>query len=245
MLEQWRQKQAEKKVVKELLKNPIVQAGRDAINAYLTDYPELRKQHSKEFIDNVGRQLMARGVQVAGAANPVAANREQLVGMTFAAAQFQVLVLEPPPVPDPTGLRGRLGISGELRAHLVTLVPHILEIEDLMHGLPAEKSFANVADMCLIRYRQCHFAMTIHHALRYPLDDYNPNGALDWFRPLYLTQCAAAEWQYRNKLGLPNNDPQAWLEYSTLANFVESDAKWPDLAWEKHYGKPLPRLPSA
>ncbi len=87
--------------------------------------------------------------------------------------------------------------------------------------------------------------MTVHSLLRFPLDDYNSNDDLDWFRPLYLCQCAVAEWQHRNKLGLPNSEPATMLEYSTLANFVTNGAKWPDLAWEKHYGKPLPRVPVA
>jgi hypothetical protein len=42
------------------------------------------------------------------------ANREMLVSTVVEMAHFQVLVMEPPPIEDPTGLRGQLGITGVL-----------------------------------------------------------------------------------------------------------------------------------
>lgn len=243
MFKKLQMKLAERRAHAELSKNPIVEMGRKAIGTYWLDKPHLKQQHSKEYLDNVAGQLMERVVQIATAQDPVAANRKELVGMTSAAADYDVLILDPPPTEDETGIRGILGISGELRAHLEELVTINKYLADEFHGIPKYGSPDQYYDVCVIRYRQCYAAMHVHHELRFELDDYNPNAALDWFPPLFLVQCAISENHYRGELGLPTVlEPMEALEYSTLINYVTNGEKWPDLAWERHYGKKLPRI---
>jgi len=243
MLDKWLEARAAKRAAGNLLKSPIAVAGRDAIHSHWTNAP-FKGEHSSEFMANIAAQLMARVVEVAAASDPVAANREHLLAMVIEAARYEVLVIAPPPAPDPVGIRGLLGITGELRARLPLIVEHDTNLQEQIHGLPNARTADALYNVCLVRYRQCHAGMHVHHMMRFPLRDYNTNPGMDWFRPFYLSQCAVSEHQYRIASGLHSElDPFVAFELSTLMNSVLDGSKWPDLAWEQHYNKKLPRLP--
>jgi hypothetical protein len=244
MFESLTNRWSQKKAIRELLKNPLVTTGRDSIAKFWSDLPAVKQQYSKEFIENVARQMMDRVVTVATAHDPLMANRQELGGMTVAAANFQVLVLDPAPADDPTGLRGLLGITGELRRYLPDVAKSDDELQEILHGLPGEPTADDIYSICLTRYRQLHALAHVHHTLRMPLDDFNPNMEKDWFRPFFLCACGASEQHYRLQVGLPATlDPMEALKCSTFMNIVVRGDKYPDLEWERSYGQPVPRIP--
>jgi hypothetical protein len=136
VFESLKSKWSQKRAIAELSKSPLVTTGRDTIARVWSDVPLVKQQHSKEFIENIARQMMERVIAVATAQNPLMANRQELGAMTVAAANFQVLVLvlDPAPADDPTGLRGLLGITGELRQHLPAIAKTDHELQELLHA---------------------------------------------------------------------------------------------------------------
>ena len=78
--------------------------------------------------------MMAEVVKVALSPNPVMANREQLSNWLYEMAQFQVLTLDPPPAEDRSGLRGHLGVTGELKPRLFELYNVSKELKEFFHS---------------------------------------------------------------------------------------------------------------
>jgi hypothetical protein len=231
------------KVKGQLLKDPLIVQARESIARNWSDSPIITSRYSEEFRNNQASQFMERAIQVATSSNRVAANRAELSGMAIATANYQVLILEPEPAPDVTGVRGRLGITGELRPHYRALIELDSTLAEMAHSFPSAMSDEDIYAAIVLQYHRLHALMTMHHQLRWPLDDYNKSPDKDWFKPMYLCFCACAENHYRSILGLPLQiEPIEALQFHTILDFVNSDERWPDLAWERHYETRIPRL---
>jgi hypothetical protein len=155
-----------------------------------------------------------------------------------------VLLLLPPPDVDETGLRGHLGISGELIPHLLALVNESKDLAELRHTLPGEGDASQVYTALVRRYLQSHAMMSLCNALRMCLGDHNPVTERDWVRPATAMLCAAAEVAYRTAIGLHGDiTVEQGLRYADIASLIQAGERFPDLAWERKWGEPVPRLP--
>src|ERR1700728_2722695 len=109
LFDKWHQSRAkveEQRQIKEVLGRPLVTVGRLAVAQYWESNQELIKDFSKELIDSEATSMIKQVIEVGTSANPLMANREKLMGTICEYARYQVLVIEPPPQEDDTGLRG-------------------------------------------------------------------------------------------------------------------------------------------
>ena len=90
-----------------LRRDPVVQAGREAIRLSWIAAPETTSGFSKDFITRIRNQMLQVVTEIAAAPDPRMANRERLVNVVLELAPFELLMLDPPPLPDVTGLRLR------------------------------------------------------------------------------------------------------------------------------------------
>jgi hypothetical protein len=123
-------------------------------------------------------------IKVAVSPDPRMANRKKLADSVVEMAQFQVLVIDPPPAEDQTGLRGQVGITGELKGRLLDLYRIDGGLQKVFDGFPElPKEWDDVWNPILLRYR-LSFAWThIFHMLRFECDDGSRGSGEDRFRP--------------------------------------------------------------
>lgn len=218
---------------------PIVQDGRLAIDSCWTNHRDLVKDFSLPFVHEQATKMMDSVIAIAVSPDPRMANRQRLTECVLELAQFQVLVMEPPPVPDPTGLRDQPGITGELRAHLVELAHKDRGLKEFMHSFEAAETWDDVWNPVLMRYRLLHAWTHVYNNLRSALNDVNPTKEKDWFRPFLAAMCAWQEHDFRKTLGMPPALPTKGkldadlhsMMMSSFMNRVLSGVRFPDLEW--------------
>ena len=221
----------------ELTANPLIRFGVEAIRTYWTEQPDIKRHRTPDFLKKVAARLTDELIKVAHADDPLMYNRGKIVQFGTMAASWQVLLIDPAPRPDPTGLRGRSGISGQLGAYLHELRDKITTMLEVEGEIPNEELY----ETCLVRYRQSNGALHVFGVLRFALNDYSKEPELDWFVPLIRAQCALAEAHYREILELPETlSSTECSELATLITLVQAGEKWPTRAWERRYGKTLP-----
>ncbi|MBC8751291.1 MULTISPECIES: hypothetical protein [Paraburkholderia] len=208
----------------------------------------MTKDFTQEFKDSQAKAWAENILAVLKAPDPIHAVREEVTALIFDCARFQVLVLDAAPNPDPTGLRGWLGISGELRHHLDLLSTTDTYLADCVRSNSGVANPAAVWEAVLLRYRVLWAGMNIFNALRDPLGDVHKEIGSDWFWPLLCIQCAVSEAVYRDGAGLPltmNPDPQVTLKISStllsLVELVRGGSEYPDLEWQQINKVSLPR----
>jgi hypothetical protein len=211
--------------------------GRAAIETCWTGNHETIKDFSEQFVKRRAEEMREEVVKVATSPDPRMANREKLSSCIVELAQFQVLVIDPPPAEDPTGLRGQPGITGELKAHVLELAQKDKGLREFMHAFPTPKNMDGVWNPVLGRYRVVYAWTHIYQMLRFAFDDANPVATKDWFRPFLAAMCAWQEHEYRKLLGMPpalegDADKEAVKMY-LFAEFVLEGARFPDLEWRE------------
>ncbi len=178
------------------------------------------------------------------AQNPVMANREKLASYVLPLAKYQVLVLPSPGEPEEevTGLRGKHGITGELKAHIGEIAEKDKDIKELAWSLN-NPTPQRLYEACVFRCMVFAFQANLFHCTRIALGDYHPLPEKDWYRPFVAARCAWEECQFRKAIGLPdvlaNQDELGSIataaKYASFLSFVVSDAKYPNLEWEEHF----------
>ena len=110
-------------LVENLQRNTIVQMGRNLVqDVYVTNRAAFFAETvSNEFVNGQATQVLHAINEIALSPDPKRANRATLVSWVLICSQVQVLILDPPPVDGPTGLRGCTGITGELKAYIPAL----------------------------------------------------------------------------------------------------------------------------
>jgi hypothetical protein len=93
-------------------------AGSLAIEAFWMKNHEITKDFTPEFKEEQGRIWAGKVLEILESPDPLQKARSEIVRFVIALAPFQVLVLPSLPAVDESGLRGWLGISGELRQQL-------------------------------------------------------------------------------------------------------------------------------
>ena len=217
---------------------PAIQCGRRAIEDYWTTNQEVTKDFSKELVKRQAAAMMTEVIRIALSPDPRMANRERLSLCVIEYAQFQVLVLGPSPEPDPTGLRGQPGITGELKGRLLDLARADTRLKEFLHPLPTLENWDDVWNPVFLRYRLCWAWTHVFADLRRAFQDVNPAEDKDWFNPYVAAMCAWEEHQYRESLGMPpvldDTDLSAgWtaLKMSFFMNLVMDGVQYPDLEW--------------
>jgi len=188
-------------------------------------------EYKKEIIETIFKDYN----EILNSENPILANREKLVGYVLLLAKYQVLILPPESESedDPTELRGKPGITGELKAHLNEVAKKDKEIKKYLQSLedPTEN---DIYDFCLMQYFKWHFFSGFFNTIRFKVNDYNPEN--DWYRPLVAAMCVWEEHIFRKDIGLPDvMDPDDALQYSFYMNIVLNGVQDPNLKWEESY----------
>ena len=101
-----------KRSLARLFSSPIVQRGQKAISECWTSRHELTKDFSSQFVSDIEAEMFQEVINVATAADPRMANRERIFTYVSEFSQLQVLVIDPHPLSDQSGVRGVCGVSG-------------------------------------------------------------------------------------------------------------------------------------
>lgn len=210
----------------------------DLINRLWVSNKSANDKHSKAMIKNVAEKMMEDCRTVFSSADPVTVNRQLLAESVLRCAKFQVLLVVPEPESDGTGLRGALGITGELAARVLEVVKTDKEFDTFPDGLNYAKAVAQIQ----YAHRRAWACMNLFERLRHEFDDINPEQSKDWFRPFFASQCAYAESAFRESLGMPNilgvdSDTGISLGamYGNYRDIVLSGERFPDAIWEAKF----------
>lgn len=237
--------------VRQLQRDPVVQIGRDAIRHNWTENPVMTKTFrsnfrvSKNYMPKIAEQMMQIVIGVATAQDPRMANRQRLVDVVAELAVFEILTLPPPPAPDSTGLRGKPGITGELRQRLPEIAHKDQSLRDFFFSAGGVEKLSpdDLQNSITMRRYVLHSWSQLHQTLRMAWRDASPEEPLaDWYRPLVENMCAFKEHHFRQLLGMEpalgksgrSPDLEA-LARSTLMNFVLEGATDPLTKWKEYY----------
>jgi hypothetical protein len=229
------------KTTRELKRLPAVRTGRALVQANWVENHVAIQDFSPGFVSNQEELMMEQIVKIALSPNPVMANRQMLADCVCELAQFSVLTLDPPPASDETGLRGQVGITGELKPRLFELYYRDKGLREFFQGLEnSPRTWDDVWNPVLLRYRIVHSWASVFHGLRYVLDDCNKNGK-DWFRAFVAAMSGFQESIYRRTLDMPSSFDETSgispdlkpLMLSMFLNCVLSEARYPDFEWKE------------
>lgn len=235
--------QPEMNIEKPILVNPFVPPKGEAlaidlINRFWVNNKSANDQHSKTMVKNVADKMMADCLKVLASTEPIKVNRQLLADSVLLCAKFQVLLIPPVPEKDGTGLRGYLGMTGELKSKIMEIIKIDKEFESFPENLNLEKAWNQVQ----YAYRRAWAYMNIFEGLRHEYDDINPEQSKDWFRPFFASQCAYSESNFRQELGMEvvmdkENGSGASLGsmYGNFRDIVLNGDKFPDSTWEAKY----------
>ena len=218
--------------------------GQQAIETCWTGNYGVIQDFSKEMVQSTAAKMMEEIRKTANSQDPRMANRKRLVEFVYQYAQFQVLVMDPAPAADPTGLRGQPGITGELKGHLVELTEKDKGLREFAHGLPENFTKDDLWNAVLARFRVSYAWAHVFHVLRSAYGDYNAAPGKDWFQPFVVAMCSWQEHSYRQSLGLPSAFPHSALDpdaqaiiMSGFSNCVMTGVRYPDLEWRDRIQK--------
>ncbi len=213
----------------------------ELINRFWVNNNSTNDRQSKAVVKNVAEKMMEDCRKVLSSPNPVMDNRLLLAESVLRCAKLQVLVISPEPERDGSGLRGHLGITGELKAKILEVIKADNEL-DSFDTFSQGQSFDKAWTQMQHAYRRSWAYMNIFEGLRHEFDDINPEQYKDWFRPFFASQCAYAESCFREELGMPAtlnkaNAGEASLGamYGNYREIVLSGDRFPDLTWEEKY----------
>lgn len=159
--------------------------------------------------------------------------REQLTDSVLGMGTFGALVVNPEPEPDSTGLRGEIGISGQLRDR----ISEIYAAENYMPQYKFEKSPSHTE-----LYHATFFILdifwTLASAWNYARVKTEGKTNPDWFKPYLAIATASEEDRFRSLLGLPSllKDQHPWgdmapLLFQTFFALVASGSPDPYAEW--------------
>ena len=159
--------------------------------------------------------------------------REQLTDCVLGMSKILALIINPEPEADPSGFRGEIGISGQLRDRL-------LDVYSLENYIPE------------FRFNKTPTFDELYHATFFVLDIFRTTASAwnhariktegktnpDWFKPFVAVTIASEEEKYRKLFGLPGliGDRSPWgdmmpLLYQTFFALVASGAPDPYAEW--------------
>jgi len=197
----------------------------------------------REFIDEETRRKLSRQLYlllsgISRASDPVTAGREKLTAMMLEFAMYQVLIIPPPPDSDPSELRGRPGISGQLREYTFTLVGQNEDLCRHSRGVEVPLTADGASIFVQRSFWTRYWFLESINAVRLELGDCRNAG--DWFGPYMHAACAHREHMYRRELSLPpsfvmDDADAAATAYSILTDIILSGAEDPISEWREYF----------
>jgi hypothetical protein len=187
---------------------PGVALGEQLIQENWTGNREIAKDFSRETVRVHEGFMMGEVEKIALSPNPLMANRERLAHCVLELAQYQVLVLVPPPAEDLTGLRGQPGITGELKARLLDLYRVDERLQDCFKNMEDKpknwpEKWVDLWAPVDIGYRLRYSYAHVFQGLRLAFGDCRSD-TKDWFAPFVVAMCGYKESKYRESLGMPS-----------------------------------------
>lgn len=175
-----------------------------ALKTEWLENPQTTQGFTRHFVNNEALLILKAVLDIMSQHDPVIVNRQALARTALQFARLQVLVMEPAPAQDVTGLRGQPGITGHMREHVARLA----ESEPWLRGLFEALRLEDLAEedrfnIVLARYRQSWIWAEVFNAVRVDLDDYVRPTTEDWYKPCVAAACAAYEHECRRLLGMP------------------------------------------
>lgn len=235
--------QPEMNISKSPADNPFAQLtgealAADLINKLWVKNKSANNNHAKAVVKSVAEKMMADCRIIFSSPNPVLANRQLLAESVLSCAKFQVLMISPHPEHDASGLRGHLGISGELKVKILDIIKIDKEFESFPKDLNFEKSLNQIQ----YSYHRAWACMNLFERIRHEYNDIHPEQSQDWFRPFFASQCAYSENKFRAELGMPNTlegpgkeGVTPGLMYGNFKEIVLQGDQFPDSTWEIKY----------
>lgn len=219
---------------------PAIRIGRTSIMQYWKENPEVIRNFTKEVVDSAAANMMEDVIRVATSPDPRMANRKALADCVCEYAAWQVLIIEPPPTPDVTGLRGKPGITGELKAHLAELAEKDKHLQESLYEIDGPIDRNDLQSIMVHRNRVLWTWTQVYSQIRTVFDDLNRVKGKDWVEPFIAAMCAWHEYLYRALLGMPqvlgNSEVDTFIHASSLSRFLDivmSGVQYPDLEWQR------------
>jgi len=202
----------------------------------------LGKQFSQKFKEELIAKMLNDVIEIIRSENQTIANREKLSEAVCMSTMYQVLILPSKyeDEEDVTEMRGKPGISGELKLHLKEISEQFEEVKEVTIGFDNPTDI-DIYNGCVYRYR-CFWARAqLFHSLRFHLNDYPPEPKQeDWYLPFVAAMCAYHEHRFRDGIGLPEQngvgDIEA-LEYYSFMNMVLNGVRYPNLEFQRNFIK--------
>jgi hypothetical protein len=228
-----------RKRFRQLLADPYASTLYFSLGMHWTNEPVAVAKFSETFRENYQRLLVQEGTEIAAAPSPRLEMRVRLADAMAEVARMLVLVMAPPPDEDRFGLRGQLGLSGELRERLLEILN--ANSKDFEEWLPVaafrdrEEAVAAINGRFLLSLARANVLC----ALREPLGDIDANREVaDWYRAALLSTAAFWEHQFRLSLNMPATLPQEpeWgrhtdMKHKLYFDCVRDGSPFPDEAW--------------
>lgn len=203
----------------------------------------------KDQIDERSRHRLARQLyldlhEIFNAGSPADTARQKLAPQVLRFALLKVILIPPHPKTDDSGLRGLPGITGELNAHIASLVRHDTDLHTALFENSESESSEQIEQLLYQAYWRCCWCLETFNSARKDLGDVFQDG--DWFLPFVYAACANQENSYRLDIGMPPafEAPLAMtapVAYSLFTDIVLSGARQPLFEWsEYHRGRSIP-----
>ena len=223
--------------------NPFAQQSGEAlaielIGKFWVNNKSANNNHAKAMIKSVADKMLGDCRKIFSSPDPISVNRQLLAESVLSCAKLQVLVISPQPENDASGLRGHLGITGELKARILD----IIKIDEEFANFPKELNSEKALNQIQYAYRRAWAYMNLFERIRHEYNDIHPEQAEDWFRPFFASQCAYSENKYRTELGMKNvldgtnqEEESVGMMYGNYKDIVLKGDKYPDLTWGEKY----------
>jgi len=207
----------------------------------------------RDYVSEAKRKALARALflelnEIFNAFEPRTVCRDKLVRTMLEFARFQVVCIPSAPAPDPSGLRGMPGVTGELNDRFDRLLHRNTDLRtDLEDKGAAELDPEEARRVLRERYWTSRWFLESFDAARRRLGDTGAGN--DWYQPFLHAACAHQEYLFRRDLDMPPAfDPSRATEtataYSIYTDVVISGAEDPDREWHDYVsgaGLPMPQ----
>jgi hypothetical protein len=228
LLASWKARRAARERERHPVYGPVLRHAQAVLSDRSRGIGKMWTEAGKEKLQS---SLLSDMALALAAPNPAQAVRMRTIEFMLQAAQFDVLVMQPP-----TPFKG---LSGDLQSRIPELAKCDKELETFFHGMdPTPTEFDDMRGAVLARYWVMQLYMNSYDQARIALGDWHPDRRKDWFRPCYTSLCIWQEGLYRGQLGLAPaiegemQDMKA-IMHGTWVKLADEGRKELRLDWER------------